>query len=350
MHAPNSSAPSARGVTLLWALRSPCNLGCRYCYFGSADSPRESSFPGTGQLSHRSEHDLSLQAVLRFVATISSDVVDRVFLAGGEPLVWSGTLEVARSLAKRGVDVIICTNGQPLCDASICAGLVDLPVRAVSVSLDSSEADYNDTWRVDRRGRGWQAVIDGIRTLLQVRATRGGTTKIGVYAVITKKNIHHMTATAAFVQDLGVDYFVVQPVSLARDHPLHTELSLSAQDHEHLTASITAMRRTTVGIRLSNPSYLDAMLSLLSPRQLPVVEGCFGGRDLFFIEPDGSVWDCPSAYKIAATRPSDRLMLGDKSASEVFSVLRRSRNTDCALFSEDCVNMWQLMAFDELLH
>ena len=33
-------------------------------------------------------------------------------------------------------------------------------------------------------------------------------------------------------------------------------------------------------------------------RRLP---GCFGGTTLAFVEPDGSVWDCPSRYRIAAT-------------------------------------------------
>lgn len=28
------------GVTLLWALRSKCDLGCRYCYFGTIEDHR----------------------------------------------------------------------------------------------------------------------------------------------------------------------------------------------------------------------------------------------------------------------------------------------------------------------
>jgi hypothetical protein len=73
------------------------------------------------------------------------------------------------------------------------------------------------------------------------------------------------------------------------------------------------------------------------------VAGCFGGRELFFIEPDGSVWDCPSSLKIAAT-PSGRLRsIRGHAATGLFTAV--SRCTDCALFSRDCVNMWPLMEF-----
>ena len=29
-----------RDVTLLWALRRPCHLACRYCYFGDLEEDR----------------------------------------------------------------------------------------------------------------------------------------------------------------------------------------------------------------------------------------------------------------------------------------------------------------------
>src|SRR6266542_5741701 len=68
------------------------------------------------------------------------------------------------------------------------------------------------------------------------------------------------------------------------------------------------------------------------------VPGCFGGRELFFIEPDGSVWDCPSSLKIAATSPGQRRNIRGRTAAGLFAT--GPRCTDCSLFSHDCVNMW----------
>ncbi len=44
------------GVSLLWALRTPCNLGCRYCYFGTMEEHRGPARPARA-LSHLSRTD-----------------------------------------------------------------------------------------------------------------------------------------------------------------------------------------------------------------------------------------------------------------------------------------------------
>lgn len=77
--------------------------------------------------------------------------------------------------------------------------------------------------------------------------------------------------------------------------------------------------------------------------------GCFGGHTLFFIEPDGTVWDCPSSLKIAATPPSRHRTIRAGDARQLFGPAHRACPTDCALFSRDCVNMWPLTGFDKFL-
>ncbi|MGH8882733.1 MAG: radical SAM protein, partial [Stackebrandtia sp.] len=48
------------------------------------------------------------------------------------------------------------------------------------------------------------------------------------------------------------------------------------------------------------------------------MRGCFGGHTLNFIEPDGSVWDCPSGLKIAATPPAAHRSVVGANAAELF--------------------------------
>ena len=75
-------------LTLLWAVRSHCaSHNCRYCYFGDADGQApQAATPGS--LSHLSPDDLTADEVLAFAATLGRSAVRRVFLAGGEPLLW----------------------------------------------------------------------------------------------------------------------------------------------------------------------------------------------------------------------------------------------------------------------
>jgi MoaA/NifB/PqqE/SkfB family radical SAM enzyme len=339
------------GVTLLWALRSPCNLGCRYCYFGTEEAlpiqHHASLSPGT--LSHNGHTDASLEDMLTFVATFTPGVVSRVFVAGGEPLLWQGTQHVLAALKQQGCEVIVCSNGLPLRKDTVVQGLLDIGIDAISISLDSYDAAYNDAWRPDKSGAGWDGVVQGIETLVRLRNAQGATTRVGVYAVITQENISHIARTGQFVAGLGADYFVVQPVSLAPDNALHDALCLDHRHREAFVEQLHHLQQEPLGMHLPHPTYLHQVLTTLTPGPLPMIKSCFGGRDLFFVEPDGSVWDCPSMYKIQSTPSEQYRSIKGASAASLFSRERRCRNSNCSLFSQDCVNMWQLMQFDAFL-
>lgn len=341
---------SIRPVTLLWAPRSPCNLSCEYCYFGTLDSQTSTLPLWPGQLSHIGAHDLPLDRILAFLATCPPGLLGRVFVAGGEPLLWRGCLDMITALKGQGIEVVVCTNGQPLQDEEVTGSLLAVGVDAVSVSLDSYDAAYNDRWRTDRSGVGWRGVVNGVRVLLEARESRRVPCKVGMYMVVSALNVRHVLGTARFAAELGMDYFVFQPVSLSPAHPLYGTLSLNETHQDELTEEVNALSAAGLPLMLPDRTYVAMVLDVISTNGPGFVPRCFGGRDLFFVEPDGSVWDCPSSLKIAGTPASGRLSVRDCSAQELFSPARRARCTDCGLFSVDCVNMWQLMAFDAILH
>jgi len=63
---------------------------------------------------------------------------------------------------------------------------------------------------------------------------------VGLYMVVTRRNIHAVTAMGRLAADLGMDYFVPQPISLAPGHPLRAELGLSS---DHVAAVTTELAR-----------------------------------------------------------------------------------------------------------
>lgn len=337
------------GVTLLWALRSPCDLGCRYCYFGTIEEHRLAMPDQPGQLSHLARTDLSAVAINEFLSTLGDSAIRRVFLAGGEPLIWPHTLAVIDTLTAAEVEVIVCTNGIPLNRPEITARLLAAGVTAVSVSLDSADPALNDTYRPSRNHKdGWHTVVSGIGTLLAARGS-AMMPKVGIYTVMSHQSLPGLERMADFAVSLGVDYFVPQPISLEPDHALHDELALRAENASAVRAALERLYRADLPISLPAPSYAGQVEATIATAGTSTVHGCFGGHTLAFIEPDGSVWDCPSSHKIAATPTTRRRSIDHVTASDLFPATSTTCAADCALFSRDCVNMWPLMDFTRLL-
>jgi MoaA/NifB/PqqE/SkfB family radical SAM enzyme len=338
-----------RNLTVLWALRSPCNLSCTYCYFGTVEEHRENPPEQAGQLSHLSHNDLGLADITGFLSTAADSAIARVFIAGGEPLIWPPIFTVVSMLKAAGIEVVLCTNGIPLNRPEVVEQILSLCVDGVSVSLDSTDPGYNDHYRPSRNRRhGWHDVVAGIQTLLAARSDRM-TPKVGLYAAITRRNIPAVTQVAQFGAGIGADYFVPQPISLDDAHPLHAELALRDRDLSDLTAALDGLYEHPPAISLPAPSYGGQFVSAAAaPTQL--ARSCFGGHDLGFIEPDGSVWPCPSRYKIADTPAAGHRSIRGSHAAELFAADRSTCPSDCALMSVDCVSMWPLTDFDRFIH
>jgi MoaA/NifB/PqqE/SkfB family radical SAM enzyme len=332
-------------LTLLWAVRSHCaSHGCLYCYFGDSQGAPPT---GPGVLSHLSPDDLTAPEVTAFAATLGRSAVRRVFLAGGEPLLWRPMTRLIEVLKDQGIEVVICTSGVALARPQVSAMLVRLGVDAVSVSLDSADPAHHDAWRPPRQpGDGWDRVIAGTRTLLAARAGHSGP-RVGLYSVITALNIGDITAVPRLAASLGCDYAVPQPVALPAGHKLSAELSLTALHLPALREQFTALYGEGLPVQLPAGSYPGQVAAAVS-EPAGTAAGCFGGHTLFFIEPDGSVWDCPSALRIAATPARARRSIKGADAAVLFPAPRGLAG-DCPLFSVDCVNMWPLAGFASML-
>jgi MoaA/NifB/PqqE/SkfB family radical SAM enzyme len=332
-------------VDALWALWSPCDFGCGYCYFGTQDSHRENGVPtDLGVMSHLSRTDLSHADHMAFAGTLVGAGVRRIFLAGGEPLLRTPhLLELTRLIKLAGVEVVLCTNGIRLARREISQQLVELGVDAVSVSLDNTDPAANDARRPSRNGlHGWADVITGISTLLEVRGERPAP-KVGIYTVVMRDTLDQIVPMAELAAELGCDYYVPQPIALADDHELHDQLSLPPSLAPELAIELDRLYAAGLPVALPGDSYRDRFIASVTART-GLVRDCFGGRDLWFIQPDGTVWPCPSSLKIAAVAAAEGpRTIKDHTAAQVFAP--HAGCGDCALFSVDCVNMWPLTTF-----
>ncbi|MBD0689375.1 radical SAM protein [Streptomyces sp. CBMA123] len=330
-----------RDVTLLWALRSPCSFACPHCYFGELEVHKEAPPEGPGLLSHIPLRDLDRTVMEAFAQTLAGSPVERVVLAGGEPLDWLPTLSLIKTIKDAGCEVVIATNGVPLTRPGIARRLVEHGVDGVSVSLDSADAATNDRLRPSRSGRvGHREVLDGIRTLLGERGSGPGP-RVGIYTVVIRDRPQEITDVARLAREIGVDYYVPQPISLPPDHKLFAERCHTPGDVPAVEDELRRLQQDPGGLTIPDPAYTRQFIASISTQDSGRVEDCYGGAQLFFVQPDGSVWDCPSDRRIAATPPQEHRTIVGADARALFA--DRPACTDCSHFSRDCVNMGPLV-------
>lgn len=320
--------------TILWALNSKCSFHCKYCYLDFAEEDNPINNKNTEK-----NKDINEKYIFDFIRKMKEYQIERVFIAGGEPLSNPNrTFEIIKSIKKNNIQVILCTNGY-LIDKYY-QKIIDSKVDALSISLDSYKKKYNDKYRQYPTDEGFDKVVNGINIL-----KKNSNVKIGVYTVLTKLNIEDLEQTYKFVTNLKVDYYIFQPIFLNKGTELFEELVLDKDDVIKLESIITRLYKNISRTKLPNKKYVEKMFESMKHCN-KCIKNCFAGDNLFFITPDGSIHACPSSKMIP--KETSLIKLSDFNLGEIF-IDKKIKIKECYNFSEDCVNMWQLMAFDEIL-
>jgi 12,18-didecarboxysiroheme deacetylase len=149
---------------VVWNVTRACNLACVHCYARAVKKSREKEL----------SHDEGV-ALLDDLADFGVPVV---LFSGGEPLVRTDLLDLARYAVKRGMRAVISTNGT-LIDKEKARGLKDIGLSYVGVSLDGME-EINDRFR-GKKG-AFQKAMEGIRNCREVGL------KVGLRFTVNRMN------------------------------------------------------------------------------------------------------------------------------------------------------------------
>lgn len=320
--------------TILWALNSKCSFHCKYCYLDFSEDNNPINNKNTVN-----SININDECIFEFIRKLEKYQITRVFIAGAEPLSNpQKTLEIIKRIKNYNVQVVLCTNGY-LIDKYY-KEIIESKVDALSISLDSYKKDYNDKYRQYPTDDGFDRVIKGIKILKNL-----SNIKIGIYTVLTRLNLEDLEQTYKFVSDLKVDYYIFQPVFLNKETELFKKLVLNKDNLNKLENIIFRMYKNSSMTKLPNKEYVKMMLESIEHKD-KCIYNCFAGNNLFFITPDGGIHACPSSKIIP--KENNSINLSDANLKNVF-LDKKLKVKECNNFSEDCVNMWQLMAFDEIL-
>ena len=167
-----------------WEITRSCNLYCAHCR-GSA-SP--ASYSG----------ELSTDECFRLVDQILEVGRPIIILTGGEPLVRSDVLQIAKYAVNKGLRVVMGTNGT-LITEEMAWKLKEVPISRLGISLDFPAPELQDEFR--GQTGAFAAVMSGI-----ANARKAGI-EVQINSTITKLNVNYLEELLALTLKIGAVAF-----------------------------------------------------------------------------------------------------------------------------------------------
>ena len=303
---------------LILSITSQCNLSCAGCYaaaVGTLDTkPRTDCSKAKKSLNWNQWHDIIKDA--------AEQGVFGFIIAGGEPFLFRGLLELCESFKDRFF--IILTNGTALTRADH-KRLRSTKNIAVIVSVEGSE-EATDA----RRGRGVHK--QALETLTLLKSSGVPT---GISVTITNQNYMFWMQKENLDQylKLGVivgvfiEYIPVMAENLTGDtcDSYDKSLMLSPDEREEFRSRILEYRRN------------NSLYVVHSPGDEDYFGGCVSaGRGFAHVTPQGDLTACPVSN--LATHNLSNTSLREGLASPLFTAIRENEHlltnedTPCALF------------------
>lgn len=279
----------AQPYVISWNLTYRCNLACEHCYLDAGS--KKNRVLKTFEFSDRSE--LGTEECFRVIEQIADFAPECLtILTGGEPLLRQDILEIISYASKKGLWVVVGTNGV-LITEDLVRRLVESGARGMALSLDALDAEVHDKFR---RVRGAHSnTVNGAKVL-----SKNGLHFI-VQTTVGKHNAAELSALADFAySELGAKvwnlYFLVQT---GRGQFI---TDLTPEDYSSVLEELHGIQQRYFQKMVVNakcaPHYVTTLLQ--KDPESPFVRtftenagGCPAGTHYLGIRPNGDVTPCP---------------------------------------------------------
>ncbi len=288
---------SYKPFLIAWNLTSQCNLCCGHCYMdaGEFNTPPISPFD-KGELRRihgdgASGHELTREEGFHLIDEISSINPDTILvLTGGEPLLYKYTLDFARYASKKGLMVVVGTNGLLLDDSTI-KRLKESGVSGVGLSLDSLDPAKHDRFR--GLPGAWSRAVEAID-----RCRHHGL-QFQIHNSVTSFNWREVPQIIEFAHQQGarvVNFFFM--VCTGRGEKL---TDITPQQYEEVLSNLIELQDRYPGMLIrarcaphfKRIAYQKDPHSPLTKAEGYLGGGCLAGSHYCRIAPDGEVTPCP---------------------------------------------------------
>ncbi len=250
------------GKKLVWEVTSRCNMKCKHCCSNASLSSDCDSF------------------------NLSEDILDEImnsgikdfYISGGEPFIEQNLMNFLKYLKKNNKRVNVATNGY-LFTEKLIKDLSEIKINLLHLSLDGHKASiYNHL----RGGDFFDKVVENIKILVKY----GIPVRLG--CIIWKKNEKYLEKMVNFCISLGVQELRLG--SIVKVGRFKDNISLSPErDNVSIIKEVVELQE----------KYKDKILISMhrNPFGKKGLELCPGGKDLFFLSPEGYLSPCSWVYK-----------------------------------------------------
>jgi len=172
---------SDKKPVVVWNATRACNLRCVHCYASA--------------LPQSDEHELSTEQGYALIEDLAAYGVPVILFSGGEPLLKTDILKLARFAADRGIRAVLSTNGT-LIDEQKAVQLRDAGIAYAGISIDGLEK-VNDRFRGVKGA--FKAALDGIRNC------QNAGLKVGLRFTMSKVNADQVPGIFDLIEDMDIE-------------------------------------------------------------------------------------------------------------------------------------------------
>ncbi len=257
---------------IAWELTRSCNLACSHCRASSKHGPYA--------------NELTTAECFKLIDEIASFSNPVIILTGGEPLLREDIFEIAEYGNKKGLRMVMATNGTLLTDENV-VKIIHSGVKRISVSLDGPDAATHDNLR--QVSGAFEQACEGIN-----RAKKAGL-EFQINSTITKRNIKFLPQIMELAKKLGAKahhIFLLVPTGRAKDM-VGEELS-AAEYEETLKILAQEKNKSSLEIKITCAPHLNRILAQahLEPTASLTGRGCMAGVSFCFISHTGDLQPC----------------------------------------------------------
>jgi MoaA/NifB/PqqE/SkfB family radical SAM enzyme len=257
----------------VFAITNACNASCGFCNFALDVQPPERW------------HHVPLEGAKRAIDVLAGLFVRYLIVSGGEPTLHPDLEEIVRHTAKRGMTVLLVTNGSRL-TPDRCRALKDAGVTSMIVSIDAA------TVAVHEENRKLPGVAE------KIRRANEALDELGIQStasVTVSRLVDDYDALADFLRSLGFRSvtFSYPLTDLPSSFLGHRQSELVALAPEELDRHLEAIKKLKQSFPVVNPTAgLEEMQRFLHGETQRFE--CLGGYRYFYLDWELLVWRCHS--------------------------------------------------------